>query len=131
MKKYVTKQRKELFCFLKDNADAMFSAADIYVALRDKQISISSIYRNLPVLEREGLIHRVVLAGSSEVYYQSIGSSLCRHSIHLNCTMCGKSEHLKSVVTRQLKDSTLTENGFELDPTKTIIYGRCQACKDH
>ncbi len=129
MKKYITRQRKELLDFLKQNADALFSATDIYLALQDKQISRSSIYRNLPVLESEGLIHRVVLSNSNEVYYQSIDSKVCQRSIHLNCIKCGKSQHLKPLAAVQLHDSALQENGFELDPTKTVIYGKCNNCQ--
>ncbi len=131
MKKYMTKQRKELLCFLEENADAMFKVYDIYDSLKDKDISLSAVYRNLPVLEKEGLINRIAITGSSEIYYQSIDSKLCKKSIHLNCTKCGKSEHLKTETALILKDSTLTGNGFELDPSKTVIYGKCSDCQEN
>ncbi len=131
MKKYVTKQRRALCLFLEANADAMFSAGEIYKALKDEKISLSAIYRNLPILESEGLINRVAMTGSTEIYYQSIDSQRCCSSIHLNCTECGKSQHLAHNAALSLKDSALTASGFEVDATRTVIYGKCRNCKSN
>ena len=56
---YMTEQRKKLFEFFKSHPDMTTSARDLaaqLVAEEHAKISVSAVYRNLAMLEREGLI---------------------------------------------------------------------------
>ena len=55
---YMTEQRKKLFEFFKSHPDMTISARDLaaqLVAEEHAKISVSAVYRNLAMLEREGL----------------------------------------------------------------------------
>ena len=56
---YMTEQRKKLFEFFQSHPDMTISARDLaaqLVAEEHAKISVSAVYRNLAMLEREGLI---------------------------------------------------------------------------
>lgn len=58
---YMTEQRKKLFEFFQSHPDMTISARDLaaqLVAEEHAKISVSAVYRNLAMLEREGLILR-------------------------------------------------------------------------
>lgn len=128
MSVYITEQRKILLEFLKQNHDKQLSASDIAGALKNKGISISAVYRNLSNLSRDCVISRSVKEGSRESYYQYIDGNKCKDSIHLTCTKCGKVSHMDSSAVDQITAS-LKKSGFNINKTKTVVYGVCQNCE--
>ena len=122
---YATEQRKLLMLFLQCHPDESFSAAEIAEALSDASVSLSAVYRNLSYLEREGLINRQVKAGRRECYYQFVAAVSCRNCLHLSCVKCGSVHHMQAESIEGLM-----QNGFTLDPKKTVLYGVCRDCTD-
>lgn len=130
MSGYKTAQRRRLMDFLQNNPDKQFSAQQIAANLPAPEISLSSIYRNLSVLESAGLINRFVKEGSREVYYQYTQAERCQNRIHLICTKCGKTLHAEPAMTDRLQSEALTTAGFWVDRSKTVLYGLCKDCQD-
>ena len=129
MAKYHTRQRKRLLEYLSEHTDEQMTAHQIAEALAADNISISAIYRNLSVLEEEGLLKRSVLEGTREVFYQYIAAEECKDSLHLSCYICRKSIHLGKAETNHLLQSTLESTGFQIDKLGTILYGVCANCR--
>ena len=125
---YNTEQRTALFSFLAENPDKTFSAKEIAQALSGKNISKSSVYRNLSELESEQKIKRVTKAGSNEDFYQFFDNSECRNHIHLSCIKCGKIFHLESEQTEKLVTEVEQTDGFEISRGETTLYGTCKNC---
>ena len=125
---YNTEQRSALLSFLTENPDKTFSAKEIALALAGKNISKSSVYRNLSELESEQKIKRVTKAGSNESFYQFYDNSECKNHIHLSCTKCGKIFHLESAQTEKLVSEVEATDGFEISRGETTLYGTCRAC---
>lgn len=125
---YNTEQRTALLSFLSDNPDKTFSAKEIAQALAGKNISKSSVYRNLSELESEGKIKRVSKAGSHESFYQFFDNTACKNHIHLSCTKCGKIFHLESEQTEKLVSEVEAADGFEINKGETTLYGVCKNC---
>lgn len=125
---YMTSQRKMLLDFLEKNHDKQFSAADIEKALKNKGISISAVYRNLSYLYSKGIISRSVKEASREIYYQYTSGCDCKNSIHLTCTKCGKVSHMDSASATEMT-AALKKSGFNINKTKTIVYGVCSNCE--
>ena len=65
---YNTEQRTALLSFLTENPDKTFSAKQIAEALAGKNISKSSVYRNIAELESEQKIKRVTKAVKSSTW---------------------------------------------------------------
>ena len=125
---YNTEQRAALLSFLTENPDKTFSAKEIAQALAGKNISKSSVYRNLAELEAEQKIKRVTKAGSKESFYQFFDNSECKNHIHLSCTKCGKIFHLESKQTEKLVSEVEKADGFEISRSETTLYGTCREC---
>ena len=125
---YNTEQRSALLSFLTENPDKTFSAKEIALALAGKNISKSSVYRNLSELESEQKIKRVTKAGSNESFYQFYDNSECKNHIHLSCTKCGKIFHLESAQTEKLVSEVEATDGFEISRGETTLYGTCKEC---
>lgn len=126
---YKTKQREALVDYLARHTDEDLSARQIAEAMAQQDISRSAVYRNLATLEQEGALRRSTRAGSRETVYQYSGSESCRACLHLSCTKCGKTFHMKTNSAEDLiRDVDLAE-GFAVDRAETVLYGVCSACR--
>ena len=126
---YKTKQREALVDYLARHTDEDLSARQIAEAMAQQDISSSAVYRNLATLEQEGALRRSTRAGSRETVYQYSGSESCRACLHLSCTKCGKTFHMKTNSAEDLiRDVDLAE-GFAVDRAETVLYGVCSACR--
>ncbi len=131
MNRYSTQQRKSLLEFLKNNPHSSFSAKQIKDTLSDLKISISAVYRNLAILEKDGLLQKVHVSHKKEVTYQYVGAEACAGLIHLICEDCKKSYHFEKDFSELIAQSALELSGFIVNKQKTFIHGLCQTCLTH
>lgn len=129
MSKYLTRQRKQLLEYLSEHKDEQMTARQIADSLTADNISISAIYRNISVLEEEGVLRRSVREGTREVFYQYLAAEECKDSLHMSCSICGKSVHLGESEAEQLISSALESTGFQINKSETILYGLCSDCR--
>ena len=130
MRKYATRQRAALLQHLQEHADEALSACQIADALAQAGISKSAVYRNLSVLEAEGLIGRSAKSGSKTILYRYLGAETCRDHLHLSCSKCGKTYHMDVAATNLLVDSVAKGSDFAVDSASTVLYGVCGNCRD-
>ncbi len=129
MSTYMTQQRKVLYSFFQQNLDKQFNVRDIVDALKESNISLSAVYRNLSSLEKDGLIRRRIKEGERECTYQYIHPESCHDHIHLECQACGDSFHLDDVVAETMRDAVHAISGFTVSNPKTVLYGKCKDCE--
>ncbi|MBQ3356792.1 MAG: transcriptional repressor [Oscillospiraceae bacterium] len=125
---YMTSQRKALFDALEQHRDEALTAEQI-IALMDKSASRSAVYRNLSALEKQGLVKKTVIGGANRVLYRYVGSKECQDHLHLECSKCGKTYHLKTPATNALIDDVMQDANFQIDSTNTVLYGVCGKCR--
>lgn len=125
---YHTEQRSKLRDFFQTHPHEQFSAKDIAGALQENTISISAIYRNLASLTQDGTIRRSVRHDGRETVYQYVAGSCCQGQIHLTCTGCGKIFHMNHLLNQTIRDDLAKLDQFQIDTTKTVLYGTCKAC---
>lgn len=129
MKPYLTKQRKLLLCFLKTHRDRQYTVEELGEALCAlEQISVSSIYRNINAMVKEGMVRRSSAYGIRRFVYQYVGET-CSEHIHLKCEHCGQIIHVEDKAVEEVLQFALRENHFQIDVSKTVIYGSCERCK--
>jgi Fur family transcriptional regulator, ferric uptake regulator len=94
-------------------------------------LPLSSVYRNLAVLEDSGLVHR--LAGHGDFARFELTEELVGHHDHLVCAICGAMtdvdlpQDLEQAFARAL--AALAERtGFELGSHRIDAIGRCSEC---
>ena len=115
------------------HGDRHVTAGEISLYLQEQgtPVGMATIYRYLDQLVSEGIIRRYVLDGKSGACYQYVGDhpDACREHFHLKCLACGKLFHVSCSYLNELNQHILEHHDFEVDHTKTVLYGYCSACR--
>jgi Fe2+ or Zn2+ uptake regulation protein len=123
-----TRQRRSLVSIL-GAADRPLSVPEIL--RKDRRLAQSSAYRNLAVLERAGIVHRVV--ASSEFSSFELAEDLGKHHHHLICSSCGRVEdftlpaNLERSATSTL-DRAASRAGYAVHAHRLDVIGLCRSC---
>lgn len=125
---YNTKQREILISFFEANHDKCFCAEEIVEALKNSDISISAVYRNLSELESDKKIRKIVKSGTRKAFYQFLDCDECKDHLHITCTKCGKTSHLGVNESIFIAENVLKNAKFNIDKNNTVLYGLCDKC---
>jgi Fur family transcriptional regulator, ferric uptake regulator len=101
------------------------------ILAREGDLAQSSVYRNLSVLERAGVLQRIVTTDEWARY--ELAEELTEHHHHLICAGCGvmRDFTLSSGVEEALDDAlagVATDAGFTLGHHRLDLVGHCGAC---
>jgi len=105
-----------------------FEADELYFKLRKKgsrRISRATIYRTLPLLEKSGLIRRVVFI-DKHTHYEHVYGHM--HHEHLICLACGKVIEFYKKSLEDALEEVVRENKFNSVAHKLEITGYCRSC---
>jgi Fur family ferric uptake transcriptional regulator len=96
-----------------------------------RELAQSSVYRNLGVLERAGVVHRIVT--SDEFARYELAEDLTQHHHHLICASCGDvSDFTVPESVEQELDAALRKvarrAGFRVTDHKLDLVGTCPRC---
>jgi Fe2+ or Zn2+ uptake regulation protein len=92
----------------------------------------SSAYRNLAVLERAGVVHRIVT--SDEFARFELDEDLTEHHHHLICSTCGAvadftvAPDLERALDRAFAE-VAAAHGFTAEHHRLDLVGRCSTCR--
>lgn len=125
MREYKTKPRQLLYDFLEKNAHKQFTAEEIAANL--KTVSLSSVYRNILQLVKDGCVKKFQQEEKSGFLYQFIGTK-CNTHLHLKCSGCGQILHMDEKRTIELEKAVESTLDFTLDKNNTILFGSCKEC---
>ncbi|MEE9415862.1 MAG: Fur family transcriptional regulator [Acidimicrobiales bacterium] len=100
--------------------------------LMDTEMPQSSVYRNLDVLERTGLVQRIT-TGSEHARFE-LSEPLLGHHHHLICMSCGMVEDVRfDTDFEQLIDDRLATvadgSGFDVMHHSLDLHGHCGTCR--
>lgn len=103
---------------------------DVYFHLRDKKASLPSVYRNIDLLKRLGIIKEVVI--HNDRYYELIMFSQKRLHMHFNCKVCGMiKEYADLDVFREMiryKELVESIGHDKVEDVEVIMTGICESC---
>jgi Fur family peroxide stress response transcriptional regulator len=121
-----TKQRKhmlELLQSTKSHPNAFW----LYEKMRPAfpNLSLSTVYRNLSILETQGMVQRVACGGTFERY----DADVSMHS-HFYCKKCGCVYDICTNEAEKKALESLHDNSHQLEGCHITYYGVCQSCKD-
>ncbi len=106
---------------------------------RDPELSQSSLYRNLQVLEHAGVVRRLVTTTDTGARFE-LAEDLTSHHHHLVCRQCGRIEDFEPSVTLEDALVELTgdevadgfgggfRGGFRADHHRLDLVGVCADC---
>jgi len=105
-----------------------FRAEDVARVLREAgtPISLVTVYRNLPMLERTGVVRRTCLARGATSWERTWESA---HHDHLICTACGRVVEFVYRPIDVLQEEAAAEHGFLLTGHHLELLGLCPACR--
>jgi Fur family ferric uptake transcriptional regulator len=85
---------------------------------------LASVYRNLEVLEREGIVRHVHLGHGPGLYALAGG----REREYLVCERCGRVDAVEPERLQHARDVIETDLGYVVAFTHFPMVGRCAAC---
>jgi Fe2+ or Zn2+ uptake regulation protein len=94
-------------------------------------LAVSTVYRNLTVLEDAGVVHRIVARGD-HAYYELV-EDLTEHHHHMVCTRCGLVEDVPATPTieKSVNDAVrqiARRTGFRTEHHRLDLVGLCKQC---
>jgi Fur family ferric uptake transcriptional regulator len=121
-----TKQRKAILEIL-ENAEFPIHAEDIFLKLKDRgmDISLSTIYRNLDMLTKEGLVVKSYMLGEDKARF-----ALPDKKNYLVCEKCGKIVIIDNCPFDKFKEELIEVHGFDITGHSIEVYGICPDCKN-
>ena len=127
---YNTRQKDIILKAISALGDRHFTAADVVKALSDGDVKIgqATVYRFIDRLEADGELRRYIVDGVSAVCYQRT-EGRCREHFHLKCEKCGRLIHVECEELSRIAEHISSDHAFNVDPSKTVFYGRCESCK--
>jgi Fur family ferric uptake transcriptional regulator len=131
---YQTKQGNSLLEYLGKAPGRHFTVQEIcaYFKNQDVPIGMTTVYRQLDKLVREGTVKKCVVDRNSPacyVYTEDTQPEVLEGTVHCLCDRCGKLIHLHCSELAGLKEHLSEHHGFELNITKTVFYGICEECR--
>jgi Fur family transcriptional regulator, ferric uptake regulator len=87
-------------------------------------VNLSTVYRNLEVLEEVGLVTHAHIGHGAPTYH-SVDDHV---HIHLVCDRCGKVESIDAAIADPFLDELRTRTGFVTDVSHVALHGACSGC---
>ena len=125
----LTPNREALLEVLARSGNGPLTIAEILAVRPD--LALSSVYRNLVVLEQALVVHRVVAQGDF-AYYELV-EELTEHHHHAVCSNCGTVEDVPATPTieQSVRDAArqiARRTGFKTERHRLDLFGLCERC---
>jgi Fe2+ or Zn2+ uptake regulation protein len=120
----MTNQRRVILEQLQE-PNVHLTADDIYARVRQviPNVSLGTVYRNLEVLTRAGLLRKLHL-GDAQKHYDG---GLHRH-YHVRCMECGRVSDVSSEPFGDI-NAVATAEGFDIHDHELEFSGVCHVCR--
>lgn len=128
---YATVSRRKILEILKECQDRTVTASEIGAMLReqDSPVNITTIYRYLDRLEKDGTVLRYPSEQNGQALYQyAEQDGHCRDHLHMKCVKCGRIYHLDCDFMEEIAEHIRKDHGFSLQCRNSILYGVCRDC---
>lgn len=122
----ITPQRMAVLDAIIGDENKYLNATEIH-AVAQKQypgLGIATVYKNLRMLEREGLLNKLGLLDNAGRYEMNQDEAHC----HLICIECGSISETREAFAQNVCDLLKQEDGFTVQKRALVFYGHCQHC---
>ena len=79
-------------------------------------------------LEEEGIIARTSIEGTSSICYRFLPDAPEDVYFFLKCEECGNLSPIDCSELQKLYEHVIEHHHVRINPTKTVLYGLCEAC---
>jgi len=122
----MTSQREKILKFMITTNEHM-TIQDICNELNDPHVSQATIYRNLKLFLKLGLVNRVNI--NSADYYEMCTQDDNSH-FHLTCKKCKRIIEIKDISAKNIEKVIEEKFGFKVTNSDIVFKGICSACKE-
>lgn len=120
----ITAGRRELLQFILDNRSRRVRLREIHAHLG--AIDRTSIYRNLIVFERLGIIQGIKLADRDKTYQYVLDRNIDHFYI---CKACGNARRGNRKLFERIEAALRDIHGFAKANLSIVFYGTCASCE--
>ncbi len=126
----VTDSRIMMLEFFLNNGEH-YKPEDIYDLMKDQKLGLATIYRNLDIFRKLGIIRSI--AFDNKQYYELNMFSNKKLHLHFYCKSCKTIIESKDseIVQSLLKQKDFVENSYEsiVDEISIVMKGICKDCR--
>ena len=123
-----TNQREQIIETIYENNMHM-NADEIQSKVKNKSIGISTIYRNLIILEEVGVLKKINITNTS--YYELDKSGKHKVQIHAKCVKCNKIIDINEEAISESLDSLIEKSKKKINvkSASIVLSGVCKECE--
>jgi len=126
----MTRQRRLLVQIIQE-ADGHLDAVALWqrAKVKDSTIDKVTVYRNLAMLKKHGLVDELDLLHleGGKHYYEA---RTTRDHIHLACVKCGRIQEFESSLFEKLKGQIERDRQFRISTVRVEAGGLCDRCQE-
>ena len=122
----LTAQRERVLAAVEELQHATPDEVHAHVHAEAPNLNLSTVYRNLEVLEELGLVKHAHLTDRSPTYHAVSG----HEHFHLVCRNCRAVTSVNVEVAGALTERLEADHGFVADVGHLTVFGRCLDCAD-
>ena len=102
------------------------TAAELHAMVRERlpRISLGTVYRNLELLARAGMIGKLEYAGTETRF-----DGKAHEHYHVRCSQCGRVDDVHEVGNGLVADRFESDNGYLVDGHRLEFIGICPDCR--
>jgi len=126
----MTPQRETMLLTFQNLPESTHLSAEELCDLLEQQgnsISLSTIYRNLKLMARMGILRELELAEGQKRY--EINQPAPHHHHHLICVRCNKTIEFKNDTVLKVGAKTAEKSGYHLLDCQLLIQAVCPSCQ--
>ena len=126
-----TKQKRLILDCIKDSGGHHMTVEEIYNLIKkhDEKISIATVYRNLRLLEEQGVVKKVIMTEDAPIFFELCDSDAHTHH-HLVCSHCGKIIDFDEDLLDSLEKIIEEKKGFLIKDHRVVFFGLCECCRE-
>lgn len=98
------------------------------LARRGHRVSLTTLYRNIPLLVEAGIIRQTCISEGGPVRYE--GALGHKHHDHLICSRCGRKIEFSYPAIDVLQEEVARSHGFVLERHHLELIGLCPECQE-
>ena len=101
------------------------TADEVYSMVRENlpNVSLGTVYRNLDLLAKQGLIRTLAAAGEQRRY-----DGMLDDHHHIRCEICGRIDDIELGNTERLEELIVDGRGYEVHGYTLCFVGVCREC---
>lgn len=127
-----TKQKRLIIDCLNKYGSNHMTAEELLnlIHRQDDKISIATVYRNLRLLEEQGLVRKVFVSDDATAYYEAADNAKTHSHHHLICRQCGAIIDFEEDLLESAEKIIEQTKGFTIQDHRVTFFGICAACNE-